>query len=347
MFFKPGTRRIAVTVFATGMSLLGHAQPQRRAEDFTSQDPTVGGRSEPFQVSHTPYPRINVAIGYKVVEAWPQRPADAVWGAMSSVAVDAADNIWTFNRGNIPVQVYTPAGALVKMWGQGLFRNPHQIRFDKSGHVWIVDNGYSTVTKFTADGMALMTLGVKGEQGTDERHLNQPTDVTVTPGGDVFISDGYGNDRIMHYDKNGKFVKSWGQLGSGPGQFSLPHSIAADSKGRLYVADRNNARVQVFEPNGRYVTEWRDIVTPWAIWITAKDEIYIAGSAPSLWWETPDSRSNGVAGKTQMVVRFDTDGRVRQAWTFPKAASAQQAKPGEVSTFHGIAVGANGDLYLA
>jgi DNA-binding beta-propeller fold protein YncE len=216
------------------------------------------------------------------------------------------------------------------------------------GNVWTVDNGYSTVTKFSPTGTALMTIGVQGQQGDAPGLLNQPTDVAVTAGGDIFISDGYGNDRVVHYDRNGRFVKSWGQLGTGPGEFSLPHGIAADSKGRLYVADRNNSRVQVFDQGGKYIAEWRDIVTPWAIWITPDDEVYVAASAPSLWWETPGSRSNGLgSAKDRMVVRFDTDGRVQQLWSFARTLPGQQPKAGDVNSVHGIAVAPNGDIYLA
>jgi peptidylamidoglycolate lyase len=192
-----------------------------------------------------------------------------------------------------------------------------------------------------------MTLGTRNEAGEDEKHFNQPTDVAITPSGDVFISDGYVNSRIVHYDKAGKFVKAWGKLGTGPGEFSLPHGIAVDSKGRLYVVDRNNARVQVFEQSGRYVTEWRNIITPWAIAITPKDEIFVCGSTPSQWWEVPKTgtQMNGVPAKDQIVMKFDTDGHVKQLWAFPKGEGGT-AKPGELNWVHGISVDGKGDLYL-
>ncbi len=306
--------------------------------------------AQPTQATQFPdYPKRDTAAGYRWVNGWPQKPTDVVWGAMSSAAVDGTGNIWTLNRGTIPVQIYRPDGVLVRMWGQGgTFRNPHQIRFDKEGHVWVVDNGYHTVTKFSPQGEVLMTLGTKNEPGEDNSHFNQPTDVTVTPSGDVFVSDGYVNSRVVHYDKNGKFVKTWGRLGTGPGEFSLPHGIASDSRGRLYVVDRNNARVQVFDASGRYVTEWRNIITPWAIAITSKDEIYVVGSTPSQWWEVPSDsvQMNGVPAKDQIVVKFDTDGRVQQLWAFPAGAGAD-AQPGELNWVHGVAVDPKGDLYLA
>ena len=291
------------------------------------------------------YPKTDVATGYEVVEGWPQKPAEAEWGAMPGVTIGPSGNVWSFNRGNIPIQIYTPDGTLVGSWGQdGVFANPHQIRFDPEGNLWAVDNGAHTVTKFTPDGEALLTLGTPNEPGEDPTHFNQPTDVAVTPAGDIFVSDGYVNSRVVHFDKTGTFVKAWGKLGTDPGEFSLAHGIGVDSNGRLYVVDRNNARIQVFEQSGEYITEWRNIITPWAIWITPQDEVYVCGSSPSQWRETPARgvQMNGIPPKDQIVVKFDTDGRVGQIWAFPQGTTAA----GEISWVHGMAVSANGDLYL-
>jgi streptogramin lyase len=330
----------ACALIGTGLVVSSRAQqPPPRPAGGT-------GRAEPTQAQNFPdYPKQDLADGYKVVEGWPQKPPDAVWGAMASVTVDPSGNIWTFNRGNIPVQVYRPDGTLVKTWGTGgIFKNPHQIRFDKDGNLWAADNGYHTVRKFTADGQLLLTIGIKDQSGEDQTHLNQPTDMAITPTGEVFISDGYVNSRVVHYDRNGKFVKAWGKLGTGPGEFSLPHGIALDSHGRLYVVDRNNARIQVFDQAGKYLTEWRNIITPWAIWITPNDDIYVCGSSPSRWRETPQTgvQMNGVPAKDQMIAKFAPDGRVKAIWMFPVGVS----KPGELDWVHGIAVDAHGDLYL-
>ena len=286
-------KRVAIMILLLGTGSLGHGQ------QLPQQQPTAGRANRaPAQSTAFPnYPKIDLAEGYTIVEGWPQKPADAVWGAMASMTIDPSGNIWTFNRGNIPIQIYRPDGALVRTWGQGgTFKNPHQIRFDRDGNLWAADNGYHIVRKFTRDGQLLLTIGTKDQPGEDQTHLNQPTDMAITPSGEVFISDGYVNSRVVHYDRSGKFVNSWGKLGTGPGEFSLPHGIALDSRGRLYVVDRNNARIQVFEQSGKYLTEWRNIITPWAIWITPKDEIYVCGSSPSRWRETPANsvQMNGV-----------------------------------------------------
>jgi hypothetical protein len=333
-----------------GASVMVGAQAPAQAPGQPAQAPGRGGRGAApgAQAQNFPnYPKVNVVSGYKWVEGWPKKPAEAVWAAMSGITVDASDNIWTLNRGNIPIQVYRPDGSLVRSWGQGVFGNAHQIRFDKDGNVWITDNGFHTVSKFTQDGKLLLTLGTKGESGEDNSHFNQPTDLAISPSGDVFISDGYVNSRVVHYDKNGKFVKAWGKLGVAPGEFSLPHGIAMDSRGRLYVVDRNNGRVQVFEQSGKHITEWRNIINPWAIWITPKDEVFVVGSTPAQWWETQPGPTamNGVPAKDQIVVKFDTDGRVRELWAFPLGAGAS-AKPGELNWAHAITVDSKGDLYI-
>jgi streptogramin lyase len=300
---------------------------------------------QPAPQAPSRYPRIDVAAGYRLDPAWPRKPAEATWAGMSSMAVDAAGNIWTFNRGNIPVQVYRADGTLVRSWGQGAFKNPHQLQIDRDGNVWTADDGNHTVRKFTPDGKLLLTLGAEGQPGDDNAHFNRPTDVVVTPAGDVFISDGYGNNRIVHYDRNGKFVKSWGKLGVAAGELSVPHSIDVDSKGRLYVADRNNVRVQVFDQSGKFLAEWRNVMVPWTIWISPRDEIYICGSSPMQWSETPESAMLGLPPKDQVVMKFDPDGRVREVWVFPRGVNGQE-KPGDLNVVHGIAVDASGALYL-
>jgi len=297
-----------------------------------------------------PYPRIDDTAGYKVDPSWPQeKPPGGEWtAAMSSVAVAPDGNIWTFNRGKIPVQVYTPEGKLVKSWGEGgLFKNPHTVRFDNAGNLWFVDTGTNTVRRFTPDGNVQMTIGTPNEAGADETHLNQPNDVAFAANGDIYVSDGYGNDRIVVFDKHGKFVRTWGKLGTGPGEFSQPHSLVLDSKGRVYVADRNNARIQVFDAKGKFLAEWKNIITPWALAITKSDEIYVCGSSPMLWSEIPANQTAlATPPKDQLFMKLDTEGRLKQLWVFPKGENGKE-KPGQVNWIHSMAVAADGSLYFA
>jgi streptogramin lyase len=296
-----------------------------------------------------PYPRSDDTIGYQVDPNWPQdRVPGGEWGIMSSVAIAPDGNVWTFNRGKIPVQVFSPEGKLVKYWGQdGLFKSPHTVRFDKAGNLWMVDTGTQTVRKFTLDGKVLLTIGTPNEPGADETHMNQPNDVAVASNGDIYVSDGYGNDRIVVFDKSGKYLRSWGKLGTGPGEFSQPHSIALDSKDRVYVADRNNVRIQIFDSKGKFLTEWKNIITPWALAITKDDEIYVCGSSPMLWSEIP-ARQAALATppKDQLFMKLDTEGRLKQLWVIPKGENDQE-KPSEVSWIHSITVAPDGTLYFA
>lgn len=293
------------------------------------------------------YPRINVAAGYEHDPGWPREDCSAGWGAMSGIAIDADDRVWTLNRGATPVQVFDRDGTLVDSWGEGAFVMPHQIRIGPDGSIWIADAGSHVVQKFTTAGELLLTLGTSGVAGDDSTHLDGPTDVAITPAGEIFVADGYGNNRVVHFDPAGRYLTAWGRLGAARGEFSLPHAIALDSRGRLYVADRNNARVQVFDQSGRFLDEWRDLLVPWNLWITDRDELYACGSSPMRWpGRLPiPGVVLGVAPKDQLVMRFDPDGRMRALWTFPMPDGGEP-HPGELNWVHAIAVDSHGHLFL-
>ena len=272
-------------------------------------------------------------------KSWPVRPAEAGWGQTSGIAVDAKGLVWVFTRANPPVQVYDASGKYVRGWGQKEVKSAHYIRFDPQGNVWLADIGTHTVMQFTPEGKLLRTLGTTGKSGCDQTHLNKPTDMVVLSSGEVFVTDGYGNSRIVHFDKDGKFVKAWGKKGLAPGEFDLPHSIVADSKGRLYVADRTNQRVQVFEQDGTFVAQWKDTMIPWGLWITDKDEVWACGS--SLMSREGKKGYAELPPVDQLVVKFDTSGRVLARAELPKGQ-----QPGQVDWLHGMALDAKGNLYV-
>jgi streptogramin lyase len=288
------------------------------------------------------YPRVTLSTSYKVDPDWPQKPRHVQWGEMPGVAVDRHDNVWLFTRAKPPVQAYTAEGKYLTGWGDELVRSAHHMKFDHEGNIWLADIGQHVVMQFTPSGKLLKMLGTRGRAGNDQTHLNQPTDMAIAPSGDVFVSDGYGNNRIVHFDSGGKFVKAWGKLGTLPGEFSLPHAIARDSKGRLYVADRNNARVQVFERSGKFVEEWRDVVVPWGFCVTKQDEIWVCGSSPMAWGAKDESF--GCPPKDQVFMRFNTAGRLLQLWTVPKGEDGNE-KSGECNWVHAIAQDSQGNLY--
>ena len=300
------------------------------------------------QTAAPPYPRINLAKYYAVDPNWPQRPPGVAWGQMPGVAVDREDNVWVFTRANPAVQVYAPDGRYRFGWDIAHTNTvAHFIRFDSEGNVWTADVGRHTVCKRSRDGKLLLTLGTDGEAGVDAQHFDKPTDMTIAANGEIFVSDGYGNNRVVHFDRHGRYIKSWGKLGTAPGEFSIPHSIACDSKGRIYVADRNNVRVQVFNRRGKLLDVWQNVLVPWGIWISPKDDIWICGSSPMPWMTEPKypTAPLGCPPKDQLFIRFDTGGRVRELWTLPKGEDDHE-RPGEVNWVHAIALDSKGNVYL-
>jgi hypothetical protein len=301
----------------------------------------VAGAAQQKKGASPDYPHVNLATWFEVDANWPKKPSGFQWGDMPGVAVDRKDRVWIFTRSSPPVQVYEAGGKFVKAWGAETVGKAHHIKIDREGHVWLADIGHHVIRKYDEDGKVLLTLGTPDEPGEDSTHLDKPTDMVISPAGDIFVSDGYGNNRVVHFDRDGKFVKAWGKMGTEPGEFSCPHAIAMDSAGRLYVADRNNVRVQVFEQSGKFVTEWRNVITPWGLWITDADEIWVCGSSPMSW---DNASMLGCPPKDQVFMKFDPTGRLLQLWTVPKGADNHE-KPGECNWVHCIAVDSKGNLY--
>lgn len=329
---------IAVVVVMTGNTLWA-AEPAK---------PVYAAAEKPAQAEPSPYPPITLSTWYEVDPDWPQRPDDKPWGRTPGVAIDSKDQVWVFTRAEPPIHVYSTDGKFIRAWGKGLIGTDerglgsHHIKIDNHGMIWLADVRNHVVMQLTPDGKVLKTLGTSGEAGCDETHLNKPTDMAITPDGQVFVADGYGNARVAHFDANGKFVKAWGKLGTGPGEFSLVHGIALDSKGKLYVADRNNARVQVFDQQGKFLDQWQNLIVPWGFCMTPKDELWVCGCSPMPWRETDNALS--CPPKDQVFMRFGTCGKLLQLWTVPKGTDGEE-KPGELNWVHGIAVDSDGNIY--
>jgi len=262
---------------------------------------------------------------------------------MPGIAVDDKDQVWLFTRADPPVQVYDSGGRFIRAWGADIIGKAHQIKIDRQGKIWVADVGNHVVMQFTPGGKLLKTLGTRGEAGNDRRHFNLPTDMAITPDGEVFVSDGYGNSRVVHFDKKGNFIKQWGKLGTEPGQFSIVHAIVLDSKGRLYVADRNNVRVQVFDQSGKLLDQWCNLIVPWGLCVTGNDEIWVCGSSPMTWRE--EDKVLGCPPKDQVLMKFTTSGKLLQLWTFPKGEDEKE-QPGELNWLHAIAEDSQGNIYL-
>lgn len=295
-----------------------------------------------------------IVTEYDVDPTWPQRPEHVSGkGWVSGLAVDQQDQIWFFRKGPDPVQCYTADGRFVRTWGKDQFINPHHLRIDHEGHIWVADFGLHVVQKYTPEGQLLLTLGIKGEKATDETHLNMPTDMAITKTGEIFVTDGYGRggtQRVVHFSKDGQFIKSFGKEGSKPGELMLPHAIVIDSQGTIYIADRNSGRIQLFDQSGRFLDQWSNVLMPWGLSVTGNDRLWVCGSSPHWWFR------HGVYPeyKDQLFMQFDRNGRVYQTWTMPLGdigankdmPDTSKLKPGETVGAHCIAQDARGNVYI-
>lgn len=288
------------------------------------------------------YPAEPTVVIYDVDTTWPQRPEQvAKLGWVSGMALDKDGNIWLFNKGNDPVQVYRADGTFVKTWGKGLFQDPHQLRIDGAGNVWVADFGQHIVQKFTPDGELLLTLGVRGEPGADETHFYRPTDMAIAKSGDVFVTDGYGNRRMVHLDAEGNYIKSWGEYGSRPGQFVLPHAIVINDEETLFVADRNSGRIQLFNTGGEVQDVWSNLIMPWGMCVNSDGTFWVCGSSPHWWYRNGEY----LEFKDQVFMKLSKEGRVLQVWGVPLAGEGTSV-PGETRGAHCIVEDSQGNLYV-
>lgn len=289
------------------------------------------------------------ATDYRVSHGWPILPEGEVLGSVAGVGVDSRGNVFVFHRAgrtwpDSDVLESTPiarptidvfdgrSGALLTRWGAKLFAMPHGLTIDDHDNVWLTDVALQQVYKYSHDGQLLLTLGERGVAGNDAGHFNRPTAVAVAPDGSFYISDGYRNTRVMKFSADGKFLFQWGTKGSGPGQFDLPHGIALDAAGKVYVADRSNLRIQVFDASGHFLSQWSgsQLGRPYAIALDQHGNAYIAdgGDQP----QAPPDRS--------ALVEVSPDGT-------PLARIGRFGNyDGQFEMAHSIAVDANGAIYV-
>ena len=204
-------------------------------------------------------------------------PEGMKFGRVSAVTTDRDGNVYVFKRDPKTDQlvVFSAEGKYLRSWGKGMFTRPHGLRVDRDQNVWALDDAGHQIFKFTREGKLLQTWGVKDKPGNDAKTFNRPTDIAWDSQGNSYISDGYGNRRVVKLDKTGNFVMTWGTEGDGPGQFRLPHSIAVDSKDRVYVSDRENNRIQIFDTSGKLMKTWTHLGCTQGMYISPKDEMWI------------------------------------------------------------------------
>ena len=259
-------------------------------------------------------------------------PEGTKMGATAAVAFDARGHLFVLARGGASFFEFDPAGKFVRSFGDPMVR-AHGLRIDREGNLWATDVGAHTVMKFSPKGDLLLTLGTLKQAGVwdeaaGERKLNQPNDIAIAANGDVFVVQGHtpgltrGDARVLKFDRTGKFLKSWGGKGKGPGQFDVAHGIAIDAKGLLWVMDRENQRIQVFDSEGTFVREMKYAGLPCSVDI-GREYVYMV---------------NGFAGQ---VVRMDLNGKVLAAMGKPGTAL------GEFGEAHFLAVSPKDELYVA
>ena len=273
-----------------------------------------------------PFTNNNLPNPYRTLRNWAELPNGMTWPAITGIMEDPAGRIYVLGRCHEnsctgrtepAVLVYNSSGKIVNTWGSGLFNFPHGFLLDKEGNIWITDSAIAggkgnQVFKFTRDGKLLMTLGKAGETGSGPGVFDQPTSIAIAPNGDIFVGEGhtptYGNSRIVKFSKDGKPIKVIGGKGRNPGEFMGPHSLAFDSKGRLFVADRGNNRIQILDQEGRFIAEWRQFGRPSGLFITQDDTIYVADSES--WGPDQPGWKKGIrigSAKTGKVVAFIED----------------------------------------
>lgn len=302
---------------------------------------------------------------FEVVEGWEQLPDGYSHPDVADVGVDSTGRVYLFCRSEHPVLVYERDGRFVRSWGEGLFTmRAHGITMAPDDTIWLTDDGDHTVRRFTRDGDLLATIGTSGrasDTGYDGKTLasvarggppfNRPTNLAVAPSGDLYVSDGYGNARVHHFSARGELRRSWGESGSGPGEFRLPHGVAVHRDGRVFVCDRENDRIQIFSPEGEFLEQWTDVQRPTKL---VFDGPRLAIVAELCWRDGMRSfRSGPITGHHpsriavldphgRVLARLGDHGPIDETW-----GAGDPCRAGNFCAPHGLALDPNGDLYVA
>jgi DNA-binding beta-propeller fold protein YncE len=267
------------------------------------------------------------SLPHKLVPDWPQLPKGLNFGEVSGVDVDRNDNVWVFNRGSHPVIQFDKNGRMLQAWKDVGVKSSHGLRIDPDGNVWLVDVFGHALLKYSPEGRLLMVFANAGGTAGDNDSkyaYNRPTSLAFHPNGDFYVSDGYVNSRVVRYRKDGDYVQHWGKKGTGDSEFDIAHDITIDRRGRIYVADRTNNRVQVFDESGKLLGKWTNVGQPWGLYYVGKeDAIYLCD------------------GQNNRVLKVNLDGQVLGSLGgFGKA-------PGKFDFAHHLSVDSSGSIYVA
>jgi DNA-binding beta-propeller fold protein YncE len=278
---------------------------------------------------------------YRVVENWAKLPDKWELMDVAAVAVDSKDQVYVFNRGEHPMIVFDRQGNFLRSWGEGVFKRAHGLHIDAHDNLYCTDDGDHTVRRCTPMGKVELTIGVPGKPAPfmSGEPFHRCTHTALSPKGEIYVSDGYGNARVHKFSPAGKLLLSWGESGSEPGQFNIAHNIASDEDGWVYVADRENHRVQVFDGNGKYETQWNNLHRPCGLYCCrGKSPTFVIGElgpgmpvnlkAPNL-----GPRLSIVDAKGKLVARLG-------------GKEGPGLEAGKFIAPHGLALDSAGDIYV-
>jgi len=276
---------------------------------------------------------------YRLVDDWAKLPSNWVLPDVAAVAVDARDRVFVFNRGEHPMVVLDSDGNVLTTWGEGLFHRPHGLHIGPDGALYCTDDGDHTVRKCTPEGKVLLEIGIPGRPSgfMSGRPFNRCTHTALSPEGDIYVSDGYGNACVHRFSPAGRHLASWGECGSDPGQFNVPHNICCDDQGWIYVADRENHRIQIFDGDGRYEAQWNNLHRPCGLFLEegGRGACYVGELGPHM----ALNRNFPNLGPRISILAKDGSlvGRIDERTGLP---------PGRFVAPHGIAVDSRGAVYL-
>jgi DNA-binding beta-propeller fold protein YncE len=262
-------------------------------------------------------------LPYKLVPNFFKFPKGFVAGEASAVAVNSKGHIYLFQRAQPMLAEYDAKGNFIQSIGDGLFTHPHGLRIDADDNLWITDDGTHLVLKLDPSGNVLLVLGRLNTAAEAPYLFNRPADVAFAKNGDFYVADGYGNSRIVKFDRDGNYIKAWGKYGTGTGEFNLPHTVAVDNHGRVYVGDRENQRIQIFDADGKFLQQWTDVGYPYGLVITPDQHVWM------------------VDGGYDRIIELDQNGKILGAFGEPGR------KPGQFAWPHFMAIGADQTIYVA
>jgi len=269
-----------------------------------------------------PFAAASDRIEFEPARSFLKLPKDATLGQCSAVDFDSKGRLYLFHRGKHPIMCFDSGGKFIHSWGDDLIGKAHGLRVDRADNIWVTDIGHHVVFKFSPQRKLLLALGQSDKPGLGNDQFDKPTDVAFGSKGEIYVSDGYGNSRVMKFASNGKFLAQWGTPGKGRGEFNLPHTMVVDKQGRVIVGDRENDRIQVFDSKGRLLEVWPGFA-PYGLELDATGTLFVA-----------DGRAN-------KILRLNSSGKVMGSW------GRKGSAPGEFNLPHMLAADKSGNLFIA